>query len=421
MLKFNIIELINKFTGFIITALLARILTDDFGTYLYYQTIFGYLYAFALFSSDYNFLVNYKINKEYIGSLAYYQTLVIKMILIILVLLVSIYFLTYYNDFAFWPYLIAVASSLFVYDFILYVENDKKNLILYRFLSQVATLGCVLLFYFQLLNLYYITVIQAVQTLILTLGTYKAALRHFPVVLKWEGFQQAVRSIGHIKAGESISYFLLRNFIIFFTTIEVLILAQKQMLADRDIFTEGMRLSSVLMPFALFYINFNINKIKKGFYTAITLIAVVLLLISPMCVLAFMGETFVDKIYLYNFFIWVFVFNAFLEKDYVELLTQSNNSKKQLLTYNICFFTASVLLFFVLITTSVSFLYIVLFFIVKLLLYYVLLIRKFALKLSYLGVISSCLLILLVNMGLNYSGYYSLILKYLMYVKTALG
>lgn len=421
MLKFSTIEIINKIIGFVATALLARILTKDFGTYLYYQTIFGYLYAFALFSSDYNFLVNYKIDKQFIGSKTYYQTIFIKMVLVILIVIISIIFLIpKFRAFAFWPYLISIVSSLFVYDFILYVENDKKSLILYRFLSQVVTIGCVLLFYFHLFDSYYITIIQAVQTVLLTFGTYLATHKHIPRKVEASGFLRAVQEISLKQIGSIASYFLLRNFIVFFTTIELVFLSYRYMLSERDVFAEGLRLSGILMPFALFYINFNINKIKREYYTTILALGVVLLLISPAYVFGFMGETFISKTYFYNFFIWVFIFNAFLEKDYVELLTQDQSKKTVLTNFNIIYFTVSTFLFYILIQTSLPIIIIILFFAIKLLIYYLLLIQKFSLKLRYTEMISSFLVITLLNIVLYYSGYYTLMLQYLVQLKNAL-
>src|SRR4051794_16624647 len=112
MLRFSIVESINKIIGFLITALLARILADDFGTYLYYQTIFGYMYAFSLFSSDYNFLVNYQIDRKYISSPAYFRTIFLKIILVTAILIFSIIFLApHFTKFAFWPYLISVTAT----------------------------------------------------------------------------------------------------------------------------------------------------------------------------------------------------------------------------------------------------------------------------------------------------------------------
>src|SRR5688572_7214615 len=93
MLRFNLLEAINKLIGLVIIAVLSRILADQFGAYLYYQTVFGYLYAFALFSSDYNFLINFKINKNYLTTAGYYQTILLKASLIILVILFSAIFL----------------------------------------------------------------------------------------------------------------------------------------------------------------------------------------------------------------------------------------------------------------------------------------------------------------------------------------
>jgi O-antigen/teichoic acid export membrane protein len=418
MLLFSILESINKVIGFLITALLARILADDFGAYLYYQTIFGYMYAFSLFSSDYNYLVNYKIDREYISSAVYYRTIFIKIILVICVLIFSVLFLVpHFTKFAFWPYLVSVIATLFVFDFILYVEDRKKELVVIRMVSQLATLIGVFIFYFGVVDNYYITIIQVIQTSILTAGIFLAARKYLPEHSSWKAFKDSVRSFRIWQMTELFTYFLLRNFVIFFTTIEMIILAQNNMVAERDIFAEGMRLSGMLTPFALFYINFNINRIKKGYYTVVTSIAAFLLLISPFYVLVFMGEKFIDKTYMFNYFIWVFVFNAFLEKDYVELLTSKNNQRKKLVIFNAIYFLVSVLLFFILVRETDSMIVIILFFAFKLLLYYLILISNFHLKLRYAGVITSCIVILVTNLILFYSSYYEFSYKYLLQLK----
>jgi O-antigen/teichoic acid export membrane protein len=289
----------------------------------------------------------------------------------------------------------------------LYIEDNKKQLILYRLLAQIATLAGVILFYFHYINSFYITIIQAAQTLILSFGTYFAARKYIPGHFNVQQLLAAARSITFKSISENLNYFLLRNFITFFTTIEAVILAQKGMTEERNMFTEGMRLSGVLAPFVLFYINFNINKIKEGYYTRITLIAIGLLLVSPLYVMVFFGEGFSQNIYYYNYFLWVFIFNAFIEKDYIELLTSDNTRKRTLLIYNLCYFAASVVLLGFLFQTGMPLLWIILLFSFKLLIYYLVLIRMVRLKLRYTGVISAFLAMHVINYLLHTAGYYT--------------
>jgi hypothetical protein len=421
MIKLNIIEIINKALGFVITAFLARILTKDFGTYLYYQTIFSYLFSIALFSSDYNFLINYQIDKQYLKSDLYYQTVFIKSLIVISLLIVGIFYLIpRYTEFAFWPYLVCLVLSLFSYDFILYVENDKKNLILFRFLSQFATLITVLIFYFHLVGIYYITTVQLIQTAILTLGTFSVSGKYHRKRFELKTFYLTAKRISYKEIGNGVSYFLLRNFVTFFTTIELVIFSYKSMLSERDLFSEGLRLSGLLMPFALLYINFNIKKIKASYYYVILALAILLLVVSPLYVFVFMGETFISNTFFYNFFILVFLFNAFLEIDYVELLTHKNEERRKLVLHNIVFFSVSVILFIVIFNTSISFLFLTQLFLVKLFLYYVILIRKFALKISYSILICSFLLIIGINFLFEFTGYYQIFYSLLMELKSSI-
>ena len=421
MLRFNILEVLNKIIGFGITALISRMLANDFGTYLYYQTVFGYLYAFALFSSDYNFLVNFKINKNYLQSTAYYHTILLKIALVFLVILFTIIFLLpSFTHFSFWPYVLAVIVSLFTYDFILYVEDDKKRLIFYRMVSQIVTLAGALLFYFHLIDVYYVTVLQIIQTMILTFGTFMAAKKYVPRLFHFKKFMEAATSISPSVLFENSSYFLIRNFITFFTTIEIVLLAQSKMLKERNIFAEGLRLAGILTPFVLFYINFNINKIKKGYYTLITLCGIALLLLSPLYVFLFFGDNFIQNIYFYNFFILVFIFNAFIEKDSIELLTDSNSKKTSLLYFNSVCFLVSLCLFIILINSSVPLLWLITVFSLKLLLYYFFFLRKFNLRIQYSGVLVSFVTIPTINVILELSGYFEFALRNLKQFKNQL-
>jgi hypothetical protein len=421
MFKLNVIEIANKTLGFVITAFLARVLMNNFGTYLYYQTIFGYLFAFALFSSDYNFLINYQINKQYLKSELYYQTVFIKLIIVIFLLLIGVFFLTHkYTEFAFWPYLICIILSLFSYDFILYVENDRRNLILFRFLSQFISLCVVLLFYFHLANPYYITTVQLIQTSVLGLGTFYVSGKYHQKKIELHSFWLAIKRISYLKTWNAFSYFLLRNFISFFTTIELVIFSYKGMLEERNIFSEGLRLSGLLMPFALLYINFNINRAKRGYYVIVLLLSILLLVFSPIYVFAFMGETFISKTFFYNFFILVFLFNAFLEKDYLELLTNSIKDKNRLVLFNISFFLVSVVTFFLIFSVLMPYGWLILLFLLKLFLYYIGLIKKFELKISY-GIISfSFLFIIGINFFLEFVGYYQMFYKLLIQLKSTI-
>ena len=179
MLRFSIIEAINKFIGLIITALLARILDDQLGTFIYYQTIYSYLYSTAFFSSDYKFLIYYKVDKSYIGTTDFYKTMVFRVALLLIILTIAPFFLISLTEFAFWPFYISIAASLIVSEFVLFVNEEKKELITYRFLSQVIALFLTLLFYYKLINVYYAALIIMAQNVVLLFSTFLYSKKYF--------------------------------------------------------------------------------------------------------------------------------------------------------------------------------------------------------------------------------------------------
>ncbi|HET9746799.1 MAG TPA: hypothetical protein VFP97_13880, partial [Chitinophagaceae bacterium] len=251
----------------------------------------------------------------------------------------------------------------------------------------------------------------------LTFGTFFSAKKYVKNIFNFNAFVTSIKSVTLATCFENTSYFLLRNFITFFTTIEILILALKNRVAERDVFAEGMRLSGLLVPFALFYINFNVNQIKKRYYKIITLISILLLFVSPLYVLLFYGEQFSNKIYFYNFFIAVFAFIAFLEKDYIEFLTRDNSKKKRLLLFNYVYFGTSVLLFILLLQAAVSIETIILVFSAKLMVYYSLLLTRFNLPVSYKEILAIFMVLPALNYILARTGYYSTAFHYLVNLK----
>lgn len=411
MLRINLIEAFNKIIGLVITALLARTLADKFGAYLYYQTIFTYLFTIALYSSDYNFLINYKKDKQYFSTNQYYHVLLIKFVLLSICSIGLIIYIIRHNlPFTLFPYIIALCTSLFAYDGILYVEDKKKEIILLRLLSQLLSLGILLLFYFKFIDVYFITVVQAVQSVTLTFGTLYFAQKHAsffsPAKLK-----EAFRSFSPVALRTTSFYFLLRNFIFYFSSIELLILSFSKLNFQRDTFAEGLRLSGILLPFALLYINFNIGKIKEGFYTIVTLLALVIIFLSPVYVYIFFGDGFSDKIYIYNYFVFVFVFNVFIEKDYMDALIREATNKKTIFSFNAVYFIMSAILFLVFCNYTSDMLSLTLFFLLKLLIYYLILQYVIGAKIKKGGIAFAFASIAGINILLNATGYYQEALK----------
>ncbi|MTI31883.1 hypothetical protein [Xanthovirga aplysinae] len=408
MLKFTIVEGINKVLGLFLTAIISRLLTQElFAEFLYYQTIFSYLLVFSILSSDYKFLVNYKINKSFLGSPPFYQTLFIRGVFVLLILVISPFFILYYDRLAFWPYMISIAGTVILFTFIMYVEGEKQKLMKYRFWAQVISILFVLVFYFNWLSPYFITSLQAFQNLFLTIGVFFVAKKYIAPYFKWKSFVFAIQNIKWKVFLDLLVYFFIRNFIFFITTIEVLILSFLSLEKGRNVFVEGLRLANTLLPFAIFYIAFNINKFKKNFFKVLTAIALLNLFLAPFFVFLLFGTAYISKVYFYNFFLLTFLFSAMMEKEFLSFLTLKNDARHALLYFNLTYFIFSTVFVFLNLSLGISDpLSIIILYTLKLLIYYVLLIVRFKLPQSIKQVLIAFSLVLALNFGLERFGYY---------------
>ena len=347
MLKFSLIEGFNKVIGLVITALIARLLDDKLGTFIYYQTVYSYLYSVGVFSSDYKFLIEYKKDKDYIGSLDFYNTMVFRGCIVVLILFIAPFFLIDLNDFAFWPFYVSIIVSLLVSEFVLFINNEKQGLIFFRFLSQTSALVLTILFYYNVFSIYYIATIIMLQNCSLIIASFLLSKKYIVPKLSYDRFLTSFKSFSVKKIIELLGYYSIRHFFLYITTIELFLFSYYNVTEFRNIFAEGLRLSIVLIPFAYFYINFNINKLGSRFYLVITTIALVFVFVSPLTILLFYGEGFIDGIFYFNFFILAFYFNSFVEKEAIDLLTSDSRSKVNLIKLNLLYFVVTTLLMFI--------------------------------------------------------------------------
>lgn len=397
MLKFNIVEFVNKIIGIIIMALITRILSKaEFDIYLYYQTVFGQLLIFSIFSTDYKLLISYQIDKEYIKSNSFYTILNYRTLFTCISVILSITLLNQSDTIAFWPFLFSILSCLFLFDSILYVENSKNSLIYLRLLSQIISASLLLFYYFKIFSSYYIAFIQVSQTIILTAGTFLIANKYLNIsILKLLQFREWNFKIFK----ELLQFFIIRNFIGFICSIELILFSKFQLQSYRNIFAEGLRLSIILAPFAIFYIRFNLKNLNKMYFTFIQISSIVLLFLSPFYILLLFGIGYIKDIFYYNFFIIVFIFNSFIESDYAEVLIENKINSKKLSELNIVYFVLSTVILLILVLLKLSLTIIISFFIIKLVIYYFIFCKKITHHYSsFYRIILSIILII----GLNY-------------------
>jgi hypothetical protein len=406
MLKFSIIEVINKLIGLVITAVIARILDEKLGTFIYYQTVYSYLYSISVFSSDYKFLINYKKNKDYIGSTDFYHTMVLRVLIVLIIITIAPFLLSDLDQFAFWPFYLCIVISLIVSEFILFVNNEKKGLILFRFISQFLALVLAIMFYKGIINQYYIALIILIQNGVLLIFTFSLAQKHIQSNLSFDQLISSVPTFSYKKVFNLMGYYSIRHFFLFITTIELYILSFYGKEGIRDLFAEGIRLSIILVPFAYFYINFNINKLNSKFYLAITVISLIFVLGSPVTTLVLYGENFIDSIYYFNFFILVFYFNSFVEKESIDLLTTNDRNKGKLIKLNITYFLATTVVILVVIRKlDVNLILII--YLIKLLIYTLFFKVCLSLKNGYLLLVLPFVLVVFLNTILLYLDYFN--------------
>jgi O-antigen/teichoic acid export membrane protein len=410
MWKFNFVEGLNKVIGILVVAIISRVLLSEYGEYLTYQTVFGYLFLLSIFSTDYMFLVEYKASEQFLKTRLFRNAMRFKMLMIIVSLIFLLLLMPSYDTFIFWPYGISLVLSFLSFDFVLYIKDLKIGLVKFRFLSQLITFLLAVLFYFKYLPVYYITILQPVQTLVLVIGTFYIAQKSLhlnlvffkKIIFDWSEF-----SIRHL--GRLFAYFSIQNFLTYIISIEVVLFFYLGFEEGRNIFAEGLRITAILTPFVAFYINFNINKAKSSFFISISSLAVLLLVLAPVYTLVF-GEFFLQFVFYYNFFIVGFLFNSFLNNDSISLLTLKQDQRNKLAIFNLLFISTYCFLFFCL---NHFFLLklndFILIFVLKLIIYYIIYGIFFKTNVPVLIVVSSFIGVISLNIIFNEIGYYILV------------
>src|SRR5690606_5963303 len=101
-------------------------------------------------------LINYKSDSNYIGSDWFYKTLVLRFWLTLICLCIGFIFVDTSEYVAFWPFQIALfIASQFLFDGILYVEDEKEKFILLRLSSQIFSLIFIFIVYNNIIAAYY--------------------------------------------------------------------------------------------------------------------------------------------------------------------------------------------------------------------------------------------------------------------------
>jgi hypothetical protein len=212
-------------------------------------------------------------------------------------------------------------------------------------------------------------------------------------------------------------YYLANQFVVYVTTIEALLLSVSGYNDEMRVFTEGQRLTQVLVPSVILYLNYQIGKTNKNFNQYILGVVVILLFMSPVTTLLLYGEVYLENISIYNYFLVMFLLIVVLREKVLSLLSTDLEKNKSLARLNILFLSISTTLMLGLINCGLSIEIIIIIYLFKLTVYHLLFNIKYNVS-EYMwflpvSVISLC--------GLNYilskTDYYSLVASKLLSIQ----
>ncbi len=402
-----LLEVIYKSLGFIITMLLARVLgPGHLGDYQFYQSnVFGYLNSASLFSTDYKNRIAFQANDNYSDTDEYYLTFVVKSITILLSICILSFFWERLDEFSLLPYAFAIASNIFQLDFLIFGHSIQKPFALIRLLSQTLSLSALVFFSMGLVDVYWITIYQLIQTSTINIGVLFLVRKY--IEFDWLRYFKSFKLLRLSTIVELSRYFVANQFVVYVTTIEALLLAVSGYNEEMRVFTEGQRLSQVLVPSVILYLNYQIGKKKKNFNKYILSVVILLLFMSPATTLVLYGESYLKNISYYNYFLVMFLLIVVLREKVLTLLSADLDNNKPLARFNLLFFILSTATMLGLILYGLSVEVIIVIFLLKLTVYHWLYNRRFDISEQIWFLPVSVISLCISNIILREIGYYS--------------
>lgn len=406
MRRFFLLESAYKALGLIITMLQARILGPGaMGEFQFYQgNVFGYLNSASLLSTDYKNIIAYKADPAYVEHDEFYVTLAVKSVMLILAYGALFALWPSLGRFSLLPYFLALGFNLLQFDFLVYGHNIQAPFAAVRLLSQVLSLAVLALFWFGLVDVYWFTSYQLIQTGTLNLGIFILVRRYFQ--FDWGRYRRALFGLRPAAFADLGRYFVTNQFVTYVTTIEAVLLGLHGLTADRHVFNEGQRLAQVLAPWVVFYLNYNIGKTSAQFPRRIFQLVLGLLLLSPLTTVVLYGKAFVDHIYQYNYFLMMFLMMAMLQEKNLHVLAGDRAKVQRLARLNLGFFLLSTAAMYGILALSWPLESVLLVFVAKLLSYHGIFDRMFGTRWSPWFLPAALLVIAVLNKGLALLGYY---------------
>lgn len=319
MVFFSVVEIFNKFTGLLIVSLYARIMPIDiFALHMSVVIFFGYFFELSSFSYQKTHLVSLdRHGEKYLYSSVFSNRLFITALFSLLSCLSFYIFFPAKGDFS--PFFLCFVLLLPIinFDFVLYYVQQVNKLVMIRFLAQALALLTVLAIYFyDILSVNNIFLINLIQSSILAILISYFTFKDRPSLMRSIVKNIKIRSKGLISEAKSQSIIFLTNLLVLISvTLEIPVLLYFGDDGYKNM-AIGNRVAIILLPFLLFYLNKNVASINSSHivrYMCFSAIgAAVLMLGSPLIILAIFGESYLSGMGPNNYFFIIVLFQLYV-------------------------------------------------------------------------------------------------------------
>ncbi|NMH65363.1 hypothetical protein [Shewanella salipaludis] len=336
MFLFSIMEVFNKLSGFVILSLYSRILgVELFGEFTAILVIFGYFVEFSYFSyQPKNLAETTRLGSKYIYSEIF--RLRVKLVFFISLVSAIIFYIAnkINTQLNLTPLFIVISLSCVNFDYLLYGSNNASYVIFSRFVGQVFLLLTVFcMYYFDFIMVENIFLIQLLHTAFLMgLVIYFCHLKKmfsFSNIISLAKYRIKLR-LYLFEIQNQTPIFLFKLIVLILVTVELPLL----MYFDNNTYQElavGHRITLILLPFLLFYLNTNLDKVSESELKKIVVFSSVLscglILISPIIVLMLFGKDYMLNLQSYSNYYYLIVFQVFINYTFYISIKYGNESK----------------------------------------------------------------------------------------------
>lgn len=339
MILFSAIELINKALGLLVTALLARILSqNDYGIYLSGLVIFGYAMEFSLFASQNRHNADYSKSRQYLQTAAYRARRGLTALtaglgcLGLLALTTDIR-----TTFSIWPLLFILLLAPFTFDYVAYGEQRSQIIVLARFLSQLLALLWVIALLQGWLPqhlVYWGNFFQS-TLMLLVVTTFLLRAKLLPARALLAGVARPLATPSQLLTAvrDQSQALSLRMLALALVSGELILLGLLQSSLRGD-FATAIRVIQALYPFVVFYVdsrvsNISVDRFERYYLQAVFGLGLLMVLLSPWLVHVLFGEKYGDLVFTVALFMPAFLLQAIAQ--YFMLLSLKAGTEKHLI------------------------------------------------------------------------------------------